>query len=160
MKQARLIAFVCSQNTCRSVYAEAVLRYLVEQTQVPAQVSSMGVHASPGAACEKMTMEVAKMRGYDVAEHSSLLLHPQDFEKHDDLIALDRNTLTTLREQASSNHQNKIYLLSKYQQFFTSVDEILYPSKPHLKAFEKMFDCIEDACLGLFHHLKQSFKEE
>ena len=139
------------QNTCRSVAAEAVFSYLIKETNQNAQASSAGLSTSDGLPALKQIQEAGHRRGYDLSRFRSHQLTSEDLEKSDYLLAMDDMGYQTL-QQMSKQYAEKTALLMQYANFFTN-REILYPQQNDIAEFSKIFDLIEDACLGLYHHI-------
>ena len=149
------LIFVCSQNTCRSVAAETVFSYLAKQSGLSINIDSAGLSAQPGRAADGLLQKAAVMRGYDL-RHRSTSFSSNYFSTFDLLLAVDVLTLNQLREEGGAHCYDRIKLLMDFSSYFNQ-NEILYPSSMHVSEFMLLFDCVEDACLGLLHALQDGF---
>ena len=146
------VLFICSQNTCRSAAADAVFSYVVRETGVDIAVDSAGISAEDGLPPSENIQQAGRLRGYDLSNLRSRLFTRSDFLHFDHLLVMDKSCLDLLRHNSPAGQVQKIELLMKYANFFEE-QEILYPRENDLSAFSELFDYIEDACLGLFHHI-------
>jgi protein-tyrosine-phosphatase len=80
------VLFVCAGNTCRSPFAEAILRRAAEGSlRTAIQVFSAGISAAAGSPVSPHAVLVAKEHGVDLAGRKSTPLTPELVE-HADLI--------------------------------------------------------------------------
>ena len=145
------VLFVGSRNTCRSIAAEAVFSYLVNQVNSPVAVGSAGIRARPGQPADAGLRKAAELRAYDLSGLYSKLLEEDHYKKFDYLLAVDHATLIYLRTRPHASIT--LRLLMHYAQFFSG-DEVAYPKTEKVRSFSRIFDYVEDACLGLLHHIQ------
>ena len=149
------ILFVCSQNRCRSLAAEGVFRYIVESSQLPWQVDSAGLEAAAGCHAEALISQAAALRGYNLSKLQSRPLRTDDFHCFDYILAVNQSIQTALLKQAPQLCMASISLLPSHAIFFNASEDIDYPHSSDLHVFSAMLDRIEDACLGLFHFIRE-----
>lgn len=65
------VLVVCTGNTCRSPMGEALLRRLLADTGIEAEVRSAGTDAAPGWPAHPLAASVAGDAGLDLAPHVS-----------------------------------------------------------------------------------------
>ncbi len=84
MQKDKVIAFVCTGNTCRSPMAEAIFNKLAEEKQLPVRAVSFGLAAVRGMAASKQSVEVCREIGIDLSGFRSHFIFDfdiADFEK-------------------------------------------------------------------------------
>ena len=140
------VLFVCMQNVCRSIAAEAVFRYLAENTALAVEIDSAGVHALPGHLPDPKMCVVAARRGYNLSKLRSRPFTSAD-ARFDLILAVDRNSLSSVKAQAPDARSS---LLMPYSRAFIH-REVLFSDER--RGYESMLDCIEDACLGVLRTL-------
>lgn len=94
----RRILFVCTGNICRSPMAEGILRAaLAEIRREPGwTIDSAGIHAVVGHPPAPLAVKVAAQYGADIRALASRPFTSCDFERFDDIIAMDRGHLDHL----------------------------------------------------------------
>ncbi|PWK89866.1 low molecular weight protein-tyrosine-phosphatase [Fulvimonas soli] len=101
MVRPNSILFVCLGNICRSPLVEAVARHHLRAAGLDVAVASCGTgdwHVGEGA--DPRMVAAAGAAGYDLAVHRARQLRPDDFGRHDLLLAMDRANLRELRRLA------------------------------------------------------------
>ncbi len=148
-----MLLFVCSRNICRSAVAEAVFNYILQSSGRSPAAQSAGARADcPGEPADSLMRQVAARRGYDLSAHSSRAmdsLSPSDFSH---AFWLDASQRDPLRRWASGA-DIAIAPLMRYSEYYAT-DEVLMPAAASAAhGYALMLDQVEDACLGLWHHL-------
>jgi protein-tyrosine phosphatase len=154
----RSILFVCTANICRSPMAEGVFTALVKRAgrQADFLIDSAGTHDyHVGKPPFAMSRECAARRGYAISHLVARRVSPQDFERFDALLAMDRSNVASLCTIAPTRYKNKIELLLDYGDEHYGKD-VPDPYGRALKDFELALDMIEDGCRGLASFLTRS----
>jgi len=110
MKITRIL-FVCTGNICRSPTAEGVMRALLKDAGLGAQVEvdSAGTHGyHVGDAPDPRTQEAALRRGYDLSGLRARKVSPADFARFDHVLAMDDGHLHLLRRMCPHEHRGKL----------------------------------------------------
>jgi len=151
------VLFVCMGNICRSPTAEGVFRHLVAEAGLEERfdIDSAGTHAyHVGEPPDKRALAAAARRGFSLQDIRARRVAPEDFERFSYIIAMDRDNLAVLEEQAQEPHRGKLRLLLD----FSSGPETEVPD-PYYggpTGFERVLDLVEDAARGLLQTLRES----
>ena len=100
------ILFVCLGNICRSPTAEAVFR-----AKLPSNIhiESAGTGAwHTGDKPDPRAMAAGQARGYSFAGQTARAVAEGDFERFDEIIAMDAANLRELQKRCPPEHQHKI----------------------------------------------------
>lgn len=151
------VLFVCMGNICRSPTAEGVFRHFVEAAGLSEriEVDSAGTHAyHTGEPADRRAQAAAERRGYSMSSIRARRVHATDFERFDYIVAMDKDNLAMLRDQADAAYHDKIRLFLE----FSSARETEVPDPYYGGAagFERVLDLVEEASRGLLETLKQS----
>ena len=144
-------------NICRSPTAEGVFRHYVEAAGMSDRVDidSAGTHAyHTNEPADRRAQAAAERRGYSMADIRARRVEAEDFERFDYIIAMDRDNLATLVEQADAEHHDKISLFLEH----STVQETEVPDPYYGGAagFERVLDLVEEASRGLLETLRNS----
>ena len=126
---------------------EAGLEHLFE-------IDSAGTHAyHVGNPPDHRAQAAAERRGISISDLRARRVAEEDFERFTYIIAMDRDNLELLEEQANQGHREKIRLFLE----FTSGPESEVPDPYYggAKGFERVLDLVEDASRGLLATLKR-----
>jgi len=150
------VLFVCMGNICRSPTAEGVFRRIVEQAGLAAHVDidSAGTHAyHVNEPADRRASAAAERRGYSLQGIRARRVTATDFERFDYIVAMDRDNLEALRQQASEEHGDKLHLFLEFAE--TAGDEIPDPYYGGTAGFERVLDLVEEASRGLLETLRK-----
>lgn len=159
--KAYAVLFVCMGNICRSPTAHGVFRHQLLACGLAAQVQvdSAGTHGyHAGRPPDERSQEHAAQRGYDLSDLRARQLLPQDFERHDLVLVMDRENLAYARELCPPNHLHK---LRRFTEFCRQHEVQVVPDPYYegAQGFELVLDLVEDASAGLLQHVRQQLHQ-
>ena len=152
------ILFVCTGNICRSPTAEGVVKIIIKNNGMDSliKVDSAGTHGYHiGEPPDPRTCEAALRRGIDLSGLRARKVVPEDFERFDLLLAMDRDNLALLQRGTRSEHQAKLGLFMHYASHFDAED-VPDPYYGGEQGFELVLDMSEDAGQGLIRALQRT----
>ena len=152
------ILFVCMGNICRSPTAEGVVNNIIINNGMSGliKVDSAGTHGyHVGEPPDPRTCEAALRRGIDLSGYRARKVVPEDFERFDLLLAMDRDNLALLQRGARPEHQAKLGLFMNYASRFDA-DDVPDPYYGGERGFELVLDMSEDAGQGLIRALQRT----
>jgi len=152
------ILFVCLGNICRSPTAEAVLRVLAarEAPELGLEVDSAGTAGyHVGEPPDPRMRAAAARRGYHLEALRARVVAPDDFERFDLILAMDRENLTVLRRRAPAASHERLRLFLEFAAHGDR-EEVPDPYYGGPNGFEEVLDLVEAAARGLLAHLRRS----
>ncbi len=148
----RRVLFVCLGNICRSPTAEGVMHDLIVERGLQEQVgvdSAGTIRYHNGEPADLRMQDTAARRGYTLASISRLFI-PEDFDRFDLIIAMDRENLRDIRELETQPHDH-VKLFSEFlpEGFPPDVPD------PYLgeAGFDRTLDIIEYGCPAILQYL-------
>jgi protein-tyrosine phosphatase len=151
------VLFVCMGNICRSPTAEGVFRHLVEEGGLSdhIEIDSAGTHAyHVNEPPDRRATAAAERRGYSLTAIRARRVVDTDFERFDYIIAMDRDNVERLVEQADVEHHDKIRLFLEFAN--AQENEVPDPYYGGAAGFERVLDLVEDASRGFLETLQKS----
>ncbi len=153
--EKKRVLFVCLGNICRSPSAEAVFNGYLKNNDIDGfEVDSAGISDWHRGEPADQRMQIhAKKRGYELTSVSRPVV-PEDFDKFDYIIAMDRENLRDLKQLAPrAGHLKKIYLMTDFSKNYdyNGVPDPYYGGD---EGFELVLDLLEDAVDGLYKFMK------
>ena len=151
------ILFVCLGNICRSPTAEAVFRAIGarEARDLSVEVDSAGTAGYHiGAAPDERSQQAARRRGYDMSALRARLVAPEDFERFDLILAMDRQNLSVLRRRAPRERGDRIRLFLEFAPDLGTT-EVPDPYYGGPNGFEEVLDLVESAARALLAYLRR-----
>ncbi len=142
-------------NICRSPTAEGVFRHMLEEAGLAERilVDSAGTHAyHVDERPDRRAQAAAERRGISLAGIRARRVQERDFEDFDLLLAMDRDNLSLLVQQAEPEYHDKIRLFMDYATARES--EVPDPYYGGTAGFERVLDLVEDASRGLLETLR------
>lgn len=149
------ILFVCMGNICRSPAAEAIMRDLVEKTNLTHEINCDSAGTCDyhvGEPSDSRMIEQGKKRGYNL-DHSARHFTSKDFEEFDLILAMDHNNFSNItRLDKEKKYQHKVRL---FTDFCTEHDheEVPDPYYGGIHGFDLVLDIIEDGCKNILKYL-------
>jgi len=151
------VLFICKGNICRSPTAHGVFETLVERGGLShlIEVDSAGTHAyHVGNPPDRRAQETAQRRGVNLSSQQARKAKSDDFQKFDYLVAMDQDNFHGLLSICPVGMEDKIHLLMDYAPAFRT-REVPDPYYGGDAGFEKVFDMVEAAAVGLLNELKR-----
>lgn len=148
------VLFVCLGNICRSPTAEGVFRSIVKEAGRTHEflIDSAGTGAwHAGERPDRRMCAAAKKRGYQL-DSIARQVTPEDFERFDHIIAMDRSNRDDLRQICPKEHRNKIVLLRDWDDERDGAD-VPDPYYGGSDGFETVLDIVERSCRRLLAEL-------
>ncbi|WP_243042545.1 low molecular weight protein-tyrosine-phosphatase [Dyella sedimenti] len=91
------ILFVCLGNICRSPLVEAVARQHCAAAGLDVALASCGTgHWHVGKGADARMVKAAAAAGYDLSSHRARQVHAGDFDRFDQVLAMDEDNLDAL----------------------------------------------------------------
>ena len=151
------VLFICLGNICRSPSAEGVFRQIVDEHSIEyINIDSAGTGSwHIGNPPDRRAQAAAKERGIDLSGLRARQLQPEDGEKFDYLIAMDRENDRNIKNCIASEHHHKVHMMLSFLEG-SDLIEVPDPYYGGEDGFEHVLDLIEQAGLGLLHHIRQN----
>jgi tRNA threonylcarbamoyl adenosine modification protein (Sua5/YciO/YrdC/YwlC family) len=110
----KVVLFVCTGNSCRSIMAEALLRKKLEQTnRTDVEVLSAGIAMIGRLKPTNETIELLKNEGVDVSGYISKSITPLMIKKSDIIFVMEEIHEKRIRE-LTPNIKNNVFLLKEF----------------------------------------------
>lgn len=77
------IMFICTGNICRSAMAEGMMKKLIKENNIDAEVYSCGIYAETGNGPTYNAQEAAKEYGADISNHRATNIRDSKIEEMD-----------------------------------------------------------------------------
>jgi low molecular weight protein-tyrosine phosphatase len=164
------ILFVCLGNICRSPSAEAVMRKLLEQEGASVEqegaseaieLDSAGTSAwHCGEPPDARAAQAARRRGLRLSGAARQVL-PEDFERFDLILAMDRSNLRALQQLAPDDEARaKLRMLRELDPSSAAVGDLDVPDPYHggPEGFDEVLDLLEAACAGLLVQVRSALR--
>lgn len=148
----RRVLFVCLGNICRSPTAEGVLRHVVAERGLEdeVEVDSAGTGAwHLGEQADGRMRAAAAERGYELTSVARQV-EPEDLDRFDLVVAMDRVNLQDLEEIAGGPRDN-LRLFSDFVE--DGPPDVPDPYYGGPKGFDMVLDLVEAGCSRLLDEL-------
>ncbi len=144
------VLFVCMGNICRSPTAEAVVReFARREAGLALEVDSAGTHGyHTGDAPDERSIVAARRHGFDLATLRARVVEAADFERFDQVLAMDDAVLQRLRELAPPRHAERVRLFLDFAPGLGRRD-VPDPYYGGAAGFEEVLDLVEEGARGL-----------
>jgi protein-tyrosine phosphatase len=153
------VLFVCMGNICRSPTAEGVFRKLVTDAGFAERmvIDSAGTHAYHlNEPADRRAQEAALRRGFSLDGIRARRVRDEDFGQFDLILAMDRDNLGILEEQAPEERRAELRLFLSYAE--APAMDVPDPYYGGAAGFERVLDLVEDASRGLLRALMPDAK--
>ena len=138
------ILFVCHGNICRSPMAEFVMKDLVQKAGLSEEISVDSVACTTeeiGHDTDRRVQKILRENGIPFAPRRARLITPEDYERADLILAMDRENLRRLARLLGEDRAGKIHLL------LSMADETKEVADPwYTGDFEETYDDILRGC--------------
>ena len=144
------ILVVCTANICRSPTGEAVVRKLLVDAGLDAEimVDSAGTHGRADAPPDVRSRLLAEGKGYDLGGIRSRPLEMRDYAMFDLILAMDRKHYVDMRHDCPMEHRDKVKLFLDFTPGMVG-KSVPDPYRGEAKDFAYVFDLIEAGAKGL-----------
>jgi protein-tyrosine phosphatase len=152
---AKSVLFVCLGNICRSPIAEGVFRHVAQKAGVldTLQIDSAGLGSwHLGLPPDQRAQDALSSRGISIADLRARRIAPEDFERFDLILAMDKSNLRGLLKLAPKERQGKIRLFMDCAPNF-GVHEIPDPFFGDKDGFDYVVQLVDAASRGLLRSL-------
>ena len=97
-KDNRLIAFVCTGNTCRSPMAEGIFNRLAEEKGIEVRAESFGVATISGLPVSENSVKACAEIGIDLSQLKSTAIQDAPVEKYEKFYCMSKSHAEILSE--------------------------------------------------------------
>jgi len=149
------VLFVCLGNICRSPTAEAVFRHKAKEAGLNVYIDSAGTGGwHKGDLPDERARAAGQKRGYSFKGQTARQVDPEDFDRFDFILAMDRRNHSELSARSPENSKAKIKLFLDYGS--SNETEVPDPYYGGDSGFEHVLGLIENASDNLITALQQS----
>jgi len=153
------VLFVCMGNICRSPTAQGVFRKLSETQglQAVVETDSAGTHAyHAGEPPDRRARKTALRRGIDLSDLRARLVEPEDFRRFEYVLAMDQGNFHDLSRICPPGAEHKLRLFMDFAPHLR-IREVPDPYYGTAGGFERVFDLVEAASVGLLADIRRRF---
>ena len=141
----KIILFVCTGNSCRSVMAKGLLeKKLKEVGRKDVEVLSAGIAIISGYRATEETIELMRKEGIDVSGHYTQRINSETIKKSDVILVMEKmheSRITQLVPQA----KNRVFLLKEFAKIEDNNLDIADPIRKLMEVYEQTLYTIKEA---------------
>lgn len=147
-KPINSILFVCLGNICRSPLAEGVFRAVLAERGRDMVLDSAATGGwNIGEAPDPRSIAIAVRHGIDISAQRARKVMPEDFDRFDLILGMDRQNVRDLRALAPANAGGRIHLLAEFAQGHAR--DVPDPYYDGQEAFASVYRMIREASEAL-----------
>ena len=147
------ILFVCTGNTCRSPFAQAIFTKLARKRGLNClSADSAGLTALPGDPATLLAQQVAAEHGADLAAHTAKPVSKELISGSDLIFVMEKSQEGAIIKNFPDS-KGRVRLLRHYGRFGSTQRGIADPYGLQYEAYRFCFLDIEDAVTGLVDFL-------
>ena len=150
------IIFICLGNICRSPMAEFMFKALVKEKGLEREFkvdSAATSNVEVGNPVYPLAEKILAEHGIGCAGKTARQLRPQDYEKYDLLIGMDRANLRDMKEICGGDPEGKMHLLMEFTDRPGDVADPWYT-----RDFDAAWRDIDEGCRGMLQALRTEKK--
>lgn len=156
------LLFICLGNICRSPAAEGIMRQMLEERALSADilVDSAGIGSwHVGEQPDRRMQKHAARRGYDLSALRARQFRSDDFRKFDYIVVMDEeNYHDVMARGRVYADARKVLRMKDYFIRYKGQQSVPDPYYGGAEGFERALNLIEDGCEGLLKDLVNKIK--